>query len=168
MGRMPEAAMPITALQVMVMTGACAGWGVASAHPDLLLTGMPTLASPELVWSGLVAQVQGVMTAEVNLPTLMSLLWMGLLPSGLALALETVIVHKLSSSVTALTFTLEPVFAAVVGSALLHEDFGVATPVGGVLAISAVLIRCADPEQLQQAFKETTENIKAQFLPKSP
>ena len=43
-------------------------------------------------------QVQGMMTAEVNLPMLMSLLWMGLLPSGLALALETVIVHKLSRS----------------------------------------------------------------------
>ena len=43
-----------------------------------------------------------------------------------------------------------------------------AVAVGGVLAISAVLIRCADPQQLEQAFKETTENIKAQFLPKSP
>ena len=43
-------------------------------------------------------QVQGMMTAEVNLPMLMSLLWMGLLPSGLALALETVIVHKLPRS----------------------------------------------------------------------
>ena len=46
------------------------------------------------------------------------------------------------SSVTALTFTLEPVFAAVVGSAFLHEDFGLSSAIGGFLAISAVAVRC--------------------------
>ena len=45
------------------------------------------------------------------------------------------------SSVTALTFTLEPVFAAVVGSAFLHEDFGLSSAIGGFLAISAVAVR---------------------------
>jgi hypothetical protein len=37
---------------------------------------------------------------EDKLPAILGLVWMGVLPSGLSLALETVIVHKLSSSVT--------------------------------------------------------------------
>ena len=61
---------------------------------------------------------------------------------------------------------LEPVFAAVFGGLMLHEEFGVATAVGGALAISAVLIRCADPEQIQGAYKETAKNIRASLKPK--
>ena len=67
----------------------------------------------------------------------------------------------------ALTFTLEPVFAAVFGSFFLGEDFGLATAVGGALAISAVLIRCADPQQLRAAAKETAEGIRSRLDPRN-
>lgn len=146
-------------------TALCAAWGLGG---PLIGDGMPSVGDLSVQAGAWLSSMSDPSVLEAKLPAVLGLLWMGVLPSGLSLALETVIVHKLSSSVTALTFTLEPVFAAVVGTALLHEDFGVATAVGGVLAISAVLIRCADPQQLEQAFKETTENIKAQFLPKSP
>jgi len=59
------------------------------------------------------------------------------------------------------------VFAAAFGGLLLHEEFGVATGLGGALALSAVLIRCADPEQLQASWKKASDNIKERFDPKN-
>lgn len=142
-------AMPLTAVQVVVTAAICGAWGFW----QLLGDGVGGLE----MLSGL----------EDKLPAILGLVWMGVLPSGLSLALETVIVHKLSSSVTALTFTLEPVFAAIFGSFFLHEEFGAATAVGGALAISAVLIRCADPQQMSAALKDTAEGIKSRLDPRN-
>ena len=58
-------------------------------------------------------------------------------------------------------------FAAAFGGLLLHEEFGLATGLGGALAISAVLIRCADPEQLQASWKDASDSIKARLDPKN-
>jgi drug/metabolite transporter (DMT)-like permease len=71
-------------------------------------------------------------------------------------------------STQALTFTLEPVFAAVFGGFFLHEEFGLATGIGGALAISAVLVRNADPQQLQSSFKEAADGVKARLAPRNP
>ena len=62
---------------------------------------------------------------------------------------------------------MEPVFAAIFGSFFLHEEFGAATAVGGALAISAVLIRCADPQQMSAALKDTAEGIKSRLDPRN-
>ena len=64
--------------------------------------------------------------------------------------------------------SLLPVFAAVFGSLMLHQEFGASTAVGGALAISAVLIRCAEPDQLKAAWKDTADTIKARLKPQNP
>jgi drug/metabolite transporter (DMT)-like permease len=160
MQKYPEQAMTLTALQVIVTTALCGAWGLS-------LGGVPELGDVLAQASDSLASLTDAAELQSKLPALLGLLWMGLLPSGLSLALETVIVHKLSSSVTALTFTLEPVFAAVFGSLMLHEEFGASTAVGGALAIAAVLIRCAEPEQLKVAWKDTADTIKARLKPKN-
>lgn len=162
MQKNPSEAMQLTAIQVIATTLVCGSWGLFNS--DLLSGGFPEVSDLVAQVSASVESLQDLSALQGNGLAILGLIWMGMMPSGLALALETVIVHKLSSSVTALTFTLEPVFAAAFGGLMLHEEFGLATGLGGALAISAVLIRCADPQQLQA----TADGIKARLNPKNP
>lgn len=97
MQRIGEAeAMPLTAIQVLVTAVICGAWGSSQA----LAGGLPAFGKIEGVSLEGLRDLSGL---EDKLPAILGLLWMGVLPSGLSLALETVIVHKLSSSVTVTT-----------------------------------------------------------------
>ena len=91
-------AMPLTAVQVLVTAAICGAWGSSQALAGA--GGLPELG--EFLFAGL-GDMSGL---KEKVPAILGLLWMGVLPSGLSLALETVIVHKLSSSVTVSTLSL--------------------------------------------------------------
>lgn len=59
-------------------------------------------------------------------------------------------------------FSTEPVFAAVFGSMFLQEHFGPATAIGGALAISACVVRTADPEMLIDGVESMKQRIGLQ------
>jgi len=99
MKKNPTEAMQLTAIQVIATGTLCGGWG-------LFAGGVPEVGDLVAQASAALENVQDVSSLQGNALALLGLLWMGMLPSGLALALETVIVHKLSSSVTVSVFNV--------------------------------------------------------------
>jgi len=99
MKKNPTEAMQLTAIQVLSITTLCGGWG-------LFAGGVPEVGDLVAQVNSALENVQDVSSVESDAQALLGLLWMGMLPSGLALALETVIVHKLSSSVTVSVFNV--------------------------------------------------------------
>ena len=98
MMKYPSEAMQLTAIQVIVTGLVCGIWGAFGSTSG----GLPELGDVVAQVSGMFDGLQDFDVSELQekLPAILALVWMGVLPSGLALALETVIVHKLSSSVT--------------------------------------------------------------------
>jgi drug/metabolite transporter (DMT)-like permease len=86
--------------------------------------------------------------------------WMGAVSSAFVLAVETVVVTKLSSSETALMFSTEPIWAAGFGYLMLGDTVGGWELVGGLLAISACIVRSAPNPMELAPVKEMMEKMK--------
>lgn len=90
MKKFPSEAMEITVLQTVVVSIVALAWGAIGASGGSWPDAAELIAQTEAVFSNI---------ASHPIPSL-GLLWMGAFPSAMALALETVIVSKLSSSVS--------------------------------------------------------------------
>eukprot|EP00287_Rhodomonas_sp_CCMP768_P017186 CAMPEP_0202814602 /NCGR_PEP_ID=MMETSP1389-20130828/5692_1 /ASSEMBLY_ACC=CAM_ASM_000865 /TAXON_ID=302021 /ORGANISM="Rhodomonas sp., Strain CCMP768" /LENGTH=311 /DNA_ID=CAMNT_0049486407 /DNA_START=72 /DNA_END=1007 /DNA_ORIENTATION=- len=133
----PKEAMSITALQMVATTTIAASWGAAQAS---------AVSSLDLTHA--VAWLQTFVSHPVES---LELVYMGVGPSALALAIETVALAKLSSSKTALLFSTEPLFAAAFGALFLGEHIGANVLVGGLLATTACLVRSLTLEDVKRA-----------------
>mmetsp|Transcript_108249 Transcript_108249/g.161958 ORF Transcript_108249/g.161958 Transcript_108249/m.161958 type:complete len:259 (-) Transcript_108249:308-1084(-) len=142
----PKEAMEITAVQVAATTLLAALWGGAQAtsmglmDPAHISSWLHNFASHPKE------------TAE--------LVYMGALPSALALAVETVVLAQLSSSKTALLFSTEPVFAAVFGATFLGENVGMNVVVGGVLATAACLVRSVSIKDIKRGWADMQRKLE--------
>lgn len=131
----PGKAMEITAVQLLFIFAGALGWiGMSS----IAAVGVPPIAEwipISLAW---------IASLGDKLPQLLSVVWMGVVPSAMALSLMTVVVSKLSASRVALMFATEPLFAAVLACMFLGETFGINLVIGGTLATAACLARSKD------------------------
>lgn len=103
-----------------------------SLAPIALATGLLTMGT---IQTAPVVAITGFSTAPIGLPTVLGMLALGCLGSGLAYILNFRVIGR-SDATTASTVTyLTPLIAVIAGAALLDEHISWNQPVGGVLIV---------------------------------
>jgi len=75
-----------------------------------------------------------------HLPMIAAVLWTGLVTTAVCAFVEAAVLTQLSSSEAMVVFATEPVWGAFLSWAMLGEDLGPATLVGGLLMVAACVI----------------------------
>lgn len=109
------------------------GTGDAALHPIALATGLMLMGTLQAVPLTLMT---GFRTSVISLPTVLGMLALGCLGSGVAYVLNFRVISR-SDATTASTVTyLTPVVAVVAGAILLGEDITWNQPIGAVLIVA--------------------------------
>jgi len=114
----PQDANGITAVKVMIV--ALASWALFLLSAGTLPDFSPVFDSPV---------------------ALTGILWTGLITTALSLLVESVAFRYVDASSASIIFTTEPLWAAVFAMWLISEPFSVADGLGGLLVVSANVIK---------------------------
>ena len=79
-----------------------------------------------------------------SIPLLLSLGYLGVLATGMAIAIQANVQHKIPSAHVALLFALQPLFAAIIGWACQDDRLEAMQWIGGALIVTGVLIASRD------------------------
>lgn len=123
---------------------------VASRHPTLPLTSVQLLfiAALGLLWNN----TQILDQFEAIQQHWGAILYLGLLATALVIWLQTVAQQWVSSTETALLYTLEPLFATIFSFWLLGEHLGIRGVIGAILVLVA-LVLSQSPQKIEPEAK---------------
>jgi len=134
MNRFPGQASRTTAAQLLAVALASAGYAV---------------------WSTDVAMLQSYPWAEwLTSPSIiLSIIWTGLITTGLTILMETQALRTLTAAETTLIFSTEPLFGTAFASVVMGEQLGAGAALGSVLILVGCLYSNLGIEGIQSVWK---------------
>jgi drug/metabolite transporter (DMT)-like permease len=137
MSKKPEAALPVSALKLLVV--ACASFGMFELSP--LIHGVSDFALQ-------IPDFTPILNSKLALG---GILYTGLVTTAFALWVESIVFAKVPATDASIILTMEPLIAAGIGAIALGETFGTSDYVGASLIIGAcalaVLLNTSEEEQ---------------------
>jgi len=138
----PEDALPLAALQCLVLAGSFLGLASASSgilpwelpwHELLPDGGMAALQLPAVLDADSIAQLTATWTVPI------AVAYTGLITTALTIWLQAAVFKRLPAVDASVVLTTEPLWACLCGAILLHDRLSTADYVGGSLIIAALL-----------------------------
>lgn len=99
-------------------------------------------------------------TAILSINGWQSMLFLGVICSAIAYAIANIAQKHIPASNIALIYTLEPIFAAILGWIVLSEILGLQAVIGGVLIVVSVILPNVKTDELRFNNKELVKNTK--------
>lgn len=151
MKKQPEAALPVSAVKLMVVAAASLAYFELSPLAPSLPNAADALTTTAN-WSLRIPDFTPITSSPLALS---GILYTGLVTTALALWVESIAFKRVPATDASIILTTEPLFAAAAGATYLSETFGTSDYVGASLIIGA----CVLAVLLQQGEEQTTEII---------
>jgi len=151
MRREPSAALPVSAIKLLVVAMASLVFFEASPHAVAdLVNDADAVARSTGGWSPTVPDFAPILASPVALG---AIFYTGLITTSLALYVESIAFQRVPATDASIILTTEPLFAAAVSAYLVGETFGASDAVGAFFIVGACVyaIRMGEAEEVCDA-----------------
>lgn len=152
MKKQPSAALPVSAIKLLVVTCAALVFFEASPHSVVDLAGS---IDGDAAVEGVKQSVGGLrvpdFTPILSSPlALAAIFYTGLITTSAALYVESIAFQRVPATDASIILTTEPLFAAAVSAALVGETFGASDAIGAFFIVGACIfaIKMGDAEEI--------------------